>query len=246
MRVSFFYPTKRGKISIEKSLRVADRSIYISNFIFDYIMKDWNSLYKEKGIVEEEPSKRVIEAVNFFKQQRLKRILDLGCGTGRHTVYLLKQGFHVYGCDSSESALKISSEILTEVDFKQCDMISLPYKDEFFDGILCNFVIEHGKIAKIKKAISEMYRVLRKRGVLFLRVPSTKHPEYLTGKEIEPNTKIDIDSIDGDMPHHYFTEEEMREFFREYEIIKLEHFEGASEYNPTKKSAFWEIYARRP
>ncbi len=209
-------------------------------------MKDWDSLYKEKGIVQKEPSKRVIEAVDFFKKEGLERILDLGCGTGRHTIYLLKQGFQVYGCDSSESALKISSEILTEIDFRQCDMTSLPYKDCFFDGVLCNFVIEHGKVENIKKAISEMDRILRKEGVLFLRVPSTKHPEYLTGREIEPNTKINIDSIDGDMPHHYFTEEEMREFFKGYEIIKLHHFEGASEDYPTKKSAFWEIYAMRP
>jgi len=209
-------------------------------------MNDWDSLYKEKGIVQKEPSIKVIEAADFFKKERLERILDLGCGTGRHTLYLLKQGFQVYGCDSSESALKISREILKEIEFKQCDMTSLSYKDSFFDGVLCDFVIEHGKIAKIKKTISEIYRVLRKGGVLFLRVPSTKHPEYLTGKEIEPNTKINIDSIDGDMPHHYFAEEEMREFFKRYEIIKLKDFEGVSENFPSKKSAFWEIYARRP
>lgn len=208
-------------------------------------MKDWDSLYKEKGIVQKEPSKRVIEAVKFFKQNGLERILDLGCGTGRHTVHLLKQGFQAYGCDSSESALKIAREVLTDVEFEQCDMTSLPYEDEFFDGILCNFVIQHGKIADVKRAISEMYRVLKKGGIIFLTVPSTKHPEYFTGEEIEPGTKINIEAIDGNMPHHYFTEEEMREFFGKYKIIKLEHFEGASEKDPNKKSASWGIFCRR-
>jgi len=209
-------------------------------------MKDWDSLYREKGIVQKQSSTRVIEIANFFKQEKMERVLDLGCGTGRHIIYLLKQGFHVYGCDSSEIALKIAKETLTDVEFKQCKMISLPYENNFFNGILCNFVIQHGKIKDIKKAISEMYRILKKGGVLYLTVPSIKHPEYLTGEEIELNTKINIDAIDGNMPHHYFTEKEMREFFHEYNIIKLEHFEGASEKDSNKKLAAWEILCRRP
>ena len=131
-------------------------------------MADWETLYKEKGIIQKEPSKFVKEAVEFFKQQNLEKILDLGCGTGRHALYLLKQGFKVYGCDASESALKIAKEIIKNVEFKKCDITSLPYKDNFFDGILCHFVIQHGKIEQIKKAISEIYRVLRKNGILYL------------------------------------------------------------------------------
>ena len=98
-------------------------------------MKDWNSLYKEKGTVQKEPSKKVIKAVNFFKKEKVKRILDFGCGTGRHTTYLLKEGFEVYGCDTSDRALEIIKEILKNIKFKKCDMTSLPYEDKSFDGI---------------------------------------------------------------------------------------------------------------
>lgn len=208
-------------------------------------MKDWDAIYKEKGVIQKEPSGKVIEAISFFKQKGLERILDLGCGTGRHIPCLLEQGFQVYGCDSSESALQIVQEVLTDVEFKKCDMTSLPYKDEFFDGVLCNFVIQHGALAHAKKAIAEMHRVLRIGGMLYLTVPSTDHPEYATGKEIEPNTKINIDAIDGDIPHHYFTESEMTDLFGEYEIIRLQQFYGVSEKDPNKKSAAWEILCRR-
>ncbi len=54
-------------------------------------MKDWDSLYKKRGILQKEPTKDVIEAVNFFKHEKLRRILDLGCGTGRHTIYCIKK-----------------------------------------------------------------------------------------------------------------------------------------------------------
>lgn len=54
-------------------------------------MKDWNCIYKERGILQKEASENVIEAVNFFKQELVRIVLDLGCGTGRHTAYLHKE-----------------------------------------------------------------------------------------------------------------------------------------------------------
>jgi ubiquinone/menaquinone biosynthesis C-methylase UbiE len=209
-------------------------------------MKDWSTLYIEKGVVQKEPSKKVLETINFFKGKGLKKILDLGCGTGRHTTLLVKEGFEVYGCDNSEDALKIIKKFLADNEFRLCDMTKLSYEDGYFDGILCYQVIQHGKIAEIKQSISEMYRVLKKGGYLFLVVISTKHPKFKTGEEIEPNTKINTDDIDGHMPHHFFSELEMQEFFNEFEIIKLDHFEGQSEINLSNRMASWELYARRP
>ncbi len=218
---------------------------FINLIILFGIMADWESLYKEKGIVQKGLSKFVKEAVEFFKQQNLEKILDLGCGTGRHTLYLLKNGFKVYGCDASESALKIAKEIVKNVKFKKCDMISLPYEDNYFDGILCHFVIQHGKIEQIKKAISEIYRVLKKDGILYLSVPSVKHPEYFTGEEIEPNTKININAIDGNVPHHYFIENEIRNLLNKFDIIKLKHVEFLSERGLNKKAAAYLIYVKK-
>ncbi len=218
---------------------------FIKNKVYsNYTMKYWNTLYKEKGIVQKEPSKKVLEAIKFFKEKRIEKILDLGCGTGRHTTLLVKENFEVHGCDNSEDALKIIKEILVDNEFRLCDMTKLLYNDGYFDGIICYQVIQHGKIADIKKSISEMHRVLKKGGYLFLVVISTKHPKFQTGEEIEPNTKINTDDIDGYMPHHFFSELEMKEFFNKYEIIKLNHFEGQSEINPSGRMASWELYAK--
>ena len=196
-------------------------------------------------MVQREPSVKVLEAISFFQTARAKTVLDLGCGTGRHAAMLHQRGFQVCGCDSSASALNIARGMLPEVEFQRCDMGWLPYREKRFNGILCHAVIQHGTVATIKKTIAEIHRVLDSGGVLFLTVISTEHPEYLTGHEVEPGTKINIDAIDGDMPHHYFTESEMRDFFGDFSVLKLEHYRAPSEKTPGRLSATWALYARR-
>lgn len=208
-------------------------------------MRDWDSLYRQRGVVQKGLSPKAGDALNFFRTVKPSRILDLGCGTGRHTVYLAQSGFAVVGCDSSEAALRTVKGILPEAEFQVCDVGWLPYRDESVDGIFCHAVIQHGTSATIRKAIEEIHRVLRRGGALFLTVTSTEHPEYQTGHEIEPGTKMNIDAIDGDMPHHYFTEPEMRQLFGRFAIAKLDHYRAPSEKTPGRIAATWAIYATR-
>jgi len=63
------------------------------------------------------------------------RILDIGCGTGRHAIELAKRGYRVTGIDLSESQLKRAKEKAKEqgvkVDFQKHDARNLPFKAEF-------------------------------------------------------------------------------------------------------------------
>ncbi len=63
------------------------------------------------------------------------RILDIGCGTGRHSIELSKRGYTVTGVDSSESQLKQArfkaSRQNLEIDFQKQDARNLNYLDEF-------------------------------------------------------------------------------------------------------------------
>jgi len=208
-------------------------------------MKDWETIYREHGLVQKEPSAKVAEAINFFRQCEVRAVLDLGCGTGRHTNLLHSNGFITYGCDSSADALLIARVMLPEVHFQQCDAGSLPYRDKCIEAIICHAVIQHGTMDAIRRTVGEIQRVLKHGAWLFLTVISTEHPEYLTGQEIEPGTKINIDAIDGDMPHHYFTEPEIRDLFRDFSICRLEHYRARSEKNPDRMAATWAMYASR-
>lgn len=63
------------------------------------------------------------------------RILDVGCGTGRHSIELTRRGYHVVGVDLSESQLRRakekSSEQKLEIVFEKYDARNLPFRNEF-------------------------------------------------------------------------------------------------------------------
>jgi SAM-dependent methyltransferase len=63
------------------------------------------------------------------------RILDIGCGTGRHSIELAKRGYRITGIDLSDSLLKRAKEKATgqkvKTDFQKCDARDLPFLEEF-------------------------------------------------------------------------------------------------------------------
>ncbi len=68
------------------------------------------------------------------------RILDVGCGTGRHSIELTKRGYNVTGIDLSESQLALAREKAKkenlEIDFQKHDARKLPFSDEFDMAIM--------------------------------------------------------------------------------------------------------------
>ena len=66
---------------------------------------------------------------------KLLKIIDIGCGTGRHSIELTKRGYKVTGIDLSESLLKRAKEKAKaqnlQIDFQKHDARKLPFKDEY-------------------------------------------------------------------------------------------------------------------
>lgn len=80
-----------------------------------------------------------------FIEQELRfdktlRILDVGCGTGRHSIELTKRGYRVTGIDMSESQLARAREKASEgnlrIDFLRHDARQLPFEAEFDVAIM--------------------------------------------------------------------------------------------------------------
>ena len=77
------------------------------------------------------------QEINYDKSLK---IIDIGCGTGRHTIELSKRGYKVTGIDLSESLLSRAKEKAAsadlKIDFRKCDARTLPFINEFDVAIM--------------------------------------------------------------------------------------------------------------
>ncbi len=96
--------------------------------------------------------------------------LDLGCGNGKTTSFLIDNGFTVTGADFSSEAVGICRKLFDgTAEFVQADAADLPFDDCSFDYIAAVHILEHLDSEGLGKASEEMLRVLRPGGYLFVR-----------------------------------------------------------------------------
>jgi len=71
---------------------------------------------------------------------RSLKIMDIGCGTGRHTIELTKRGYFVTGIDLSESQLDKAREkaekLDLKIDFLKHDARNLPFENQFDAAVM--------------------------------------------------------------------------------------------------------------
>ena len=99
------------------------------------------------------------------------RILDVGCGCGDNLVSLIELGgVELYGVEYAEANVKRARELLgSRAAIERASAFDLPYSTAEFDALTCIEVLEH--LTEESKALTEMRRVLRPRGILALTVP---------------------------------------------------------------------------
>jgi len=105
---------------------------------------------------------------SLLKNVKGKKVLDLGCGTGRHTRILKKKGAKVWGIDLSPKMLEIAKSEIKDVDFKIGTVYKLPYKSSFFDIVVSGLVV--GYFNDVDKAFKEIHRVLKKNGIFVFSI----------------------------------------------------------------------------
>jgi tellurite methyltransferase len=185
----------------------------------------WESIYKHEGRVFTKPFPRFKGVAKIFAQHHCRRILDLGCGNGRHVVALIKEGLNPIGLDISSCGLRLTCEWLEEEGLQaglvNADMRQfLPFESGSFDGLLSTQVIHHALLSEVRVTIAEIWRVLTNGGIAFVTVAGRKD-ENVAYDEVEPGTYVPLAGIEEGLPHHIFTEEELRSEFGDFHIREI-------------------------
>jgi ubiquinone/menaquinone biosynthesis C-methylase UbiE len=108
---------------------------------------------------------------SLFKHNKNAKLLDCGCWDGNNTKKYGKTiGTNfLYGLEINKQKAKEASQKGIKVKTSNLNQ-KFPYKDNFFDVIIANHVIEH--LIDVRLYVSEMYRVLKKGGYIILGTPN--------------------------------------------------------------------------
>jgi cyclopropane fatty-acyl-phospholipid synthase-like methyltransferase len=183
------------------------------------------------------------------KNRKIERILDVGCGNGRHLVYLAKKGFNVFGIDISQKSLSIAQQWLDKeglhAELKKATVTKIPYPDEYFDVVICLGILDHILIKEAKNGIQEIERVLKSQGILFLGLRSDRDTECGKGKQIEEKTFLLPGDVEGNLPQHFFSLQEIKNLLMNFKIIDLECRERLMGMDLANIDSRWIITAQK-
>lgn len=137
----------------------------------DFMKDNWMEKYSEE-----------------IMKAKSKKAIDLGCGIGQDTKWLLDKGFDVISCDISDIALKKLKELIPSSKTMQIDIKEkLPFKDNSIGLINANLSIHYFDMENTIKIFNEIHRILKPNGLFIGRMNSDKNEGYVkeTTKEIE-------------------------------------------------------------
>ena len=211
----------------------------------------WEEFYSSLGQIPERlkrPVPFVVKALPLFNQRSVKAVLDLGCGVGRHSIYLAKRGFDVVGVDASRNALKMAkawSDAEEDVDVKllTASMTNLPFVSGCFEAVVSISVIHHAVKDDVKTTVEEVHRVLEDGGVLLANLLSVEDYRYGLGEEVEKGTfRISEDFEEGRFHelHHFSAEKEASNLLAGFREISLEPI--ATE-KKDQRHCYWKVTA---
>lgn len=167
----------------------------------------WNSSYKNKDNYLFVPNEEVVRFISKYVKKRVgvnkfenvdtknnNKILDFGCGIGRHIIYGLEMGLDMYGFDLSDIAIneclnwteaknfKISRDKITVSDAN-----NLPWEDNFFQYVISHAVLDSMTYDNARQGCIELHRILVKDGLFYCDLISgddSNHAFDFAGEEI--------------------------------------------------------------
>ena len=186
----------------------------------------------------------LVRFVADLDEHRGQPMLDLGCGTGADTLWLLEHGYDVLSADYSREALRSVAENLFGSRTAHVDMrMPLPFADGAFGVIVSSMALHYFDEATTLALMGEVRRILSPGGVLLARVSSVNDVNYGAGSGREVETHY---YDHGSYAQRYLTEEDVRRFFGRIGTLDF-HEEAMTrpEAYYSRPKVMWTIRAER-
>lgn len=210
---------------------------------------DWE---KEKNNIWFEPSIESYYFAERWKNANYNRLLDYGCGLGRHSILFAKKGFSVSAFDLSQYGIDFLIKwaeqenlcIKTEV----ADTAKLPYPDNSFDCIFAYHVISHTTTEGFINVLAEMKRVLKHSGEFFITLCSKETWSFTQANypKIDENSVLKTDDgAEKNVPHFYVSVDDILKYFSDCTLLDIKHTDHCFFQNKKQNSKHYYILGKK-
>lgn len=197
--------------------------------VLDAQEQHWQATFAQKPeMFGVDPSGPAVRAAERFKQEGKVRLLELGCGQGRDTLFFGRSGLHVTATDYSHSALDAvaakarSAGLSARIDTRQCDVRDpLPFPDGSFESCYSHMLYCMALTTpELERLSREIWRVLRPGGLNIYTVRHTGDAHRGTGiHRGEEMWEV------GGFIVHFFDREKVARLASGFEIVGIDEFE---------------------
>ncbi len=212
----------------------------------------WESLHGQERFQPLYPNESVVRFVmTYFSKDRVARgnlrVLDLGCGAGRHTLLLSEQGFQTFAIDISFPGLAVTRERLYDraraAHLASANMRRLPFPNGFFAGVIAFGVLYYGNLAGVKDTVDEIYRVLAPSGKVQVVTRTTRDYRCGKGKRVDCRSFVLTieETNEKGMLMCFLTKSDIRRIFRSFSNVITDRTESTT--NGWRVDSDWIITA---
>ena len=154
------------------------------------------------------------------------KVLDVGCGNGKTVGALLEMGMDVTGLDFSPSAIDQCVRAFGgKAKFTIAECERMPFSDETFYAITAVHVLEHLDAIQLSDTVSEIRRVLKPGGVVFVR-------SFAIGDSRAEGKESDVRG--NGISYRYYTVENMLEIFDGFECLNSERVDESMRFGAVR------------
>ena len=151
------------------------------------------------------------EYKDILEKNKDNDILDLGCGIGADTLYLIERGYNVLSCDFSKEALKCVEDNIPNSKTMYLNMLEkFPIDNDTYSLIIADLSLQYFNNQDTIHIMNEIKRILKTDGILLARVASVNDFNFGAGvgEELEKNFYFE-----GDYTKRFFDLEDVNKFF---------------------------------
>jgi len=176
--------------------------------------------------------KTEVKKIEQFVSLKGKKVLEIGCGNGRVSIFLNKRAKKLISIDCNPESIKKAKEKSWKIDFRVGSGENLEFKENSFDVIVFIFSLHHHNDPG--KAISEAFKVLNEKGKVVIIEPTTHSEFYSLMHLFKEESQDYLKAICAIKSSGFCIEKEVN-FFIDWEYKNKEEFFNGFRLNNRKE-----------